>query len=193
MIILQQNPWNSLEVMRLIISVLTPVILALMGLYLNRMLKKIEHRQWRNQKLIEKRLSIYDELAPLLNDLLCYFTYVGNWKDFTPEEIVQKKRAIDKKSYIAQPLFSKIFFTEIMTFIDLCFKPFQGWGQNAKLLTDAGKRKEIYGDKWDKSWDILFISDPKEITDPEKIKESYSRIMKVFSDDIGLNESVSES
>lgn len=189
---LPKDPWNSLEVMKLLVSGLTPVILAFIGLYLNRMLKKFEHRQWRNQKLIEKRLNIYDDLAPLLNDLLCYYTYIGSWKDFTPEQIVEKKRIIDKKLYIAAPLFSKNFFSEIMTFINLCFKPFQGWGHNAKLLTATERRKEVFakqGEKeWDKKWDELFITNANEVTDPQKIKESYFRIMKVFSDDIGLNE-----
>lgn len=188
MILLAENPWNSLEVIKLLVSGLTPLILAFTGLYLNRMLKKFEHRQWRNQKLIEKRLLIYDELAPLLNDLLCYYTYIGSWKDFTPDEIVQKKRVIDKKFHIAAPLFSKIFFPEMMIFINLCFKPFQGWGLDAKLLTGTYRRKEVFGDKWDKNWDALFIGNSNEVTDPKKIKESYLRVMKIFSDDIGLNE-----
>lgn len=182
------NPWNSLEVIKLVISGLTPIIIAFIGLYLNRILKKFEHRQWRNQKLIEKRLLIYEELAPLLNDLLCYFTYIGSWKESTPDEIVQKKRIIDKKVYIAAPLFTNYFFIEIQAFIKLCYKTYQGWGQNAKLLTDNSRRKEVFGKKWDKNWDTLFIENSNEITARRKLKESYFRIMKVFSDNIGLNE-----
>jgi hypothetical protein len=185
---LTKDPWNSLEVVKLLVSGLTPLILALIGLYLNRRLKKFEHRQWRNQKLIEKRLAVYDDLAPLLNDLLCYYTYVGDWKDFMPDDIIKKKRIFDKKFYIAAPLFSQSFFSEIMTFINLCFKPYQGWGHNAKLLTATKRRKDYYGDHWDKKWDELFINDENKVTDPETIKASYLRIMKVFSDEIGLNE-----
>ena len=181
------NPGNSLEIIKLIISGLTPIMIAFIGLYLNRLLKKFEHRQWRNQKLIEKRLLIYDELAPLLNDLFCYFTYVGGWKEFTPDEIVQKKRVIDKKVYIAAPLFTDNFFIEIQAFIHLCFKTYQGWGTNAKLLTDNKRRKEVLDKNWDNDWDSLFIENANEVTAGYRIKEGYFRIMKVFSDNIGLN------
>ncbi|MBI3218417.1 MAG: hypothetical protein HYZ44_02800 [Bacteroidetes bacterium] len=182
------NPWNSLEVVKLLVAGLIPLILVVIGLFLNKMLKRFEHRQWRNQKLIEKRLSVYDDIAPLLNDLLCYYTYVGSWKDFTPHEIIQKKRVVDKKIHIAAPLFSSSLFTEVMTFINLCFKPFQGWGHDAKLLTDIQRRKEVFGDKWEKNWNALFITNNIEVTEPQKIKESYLKIMKVFSEDIGLGE-----
>jgi hypothetical protein len=179
--------WNSLEIAKLLVAGLTPVLIAIVGLYLNRRLKRFEHMQWRNQKLIEKRLAIYDDLAPLLNDLLCYFTYVGNWKEIKPNEIVQLKRTIDKKFYVAAPLFSTVFFSETMTFINLCFKPYQGWGHNAKLMTAFERRKEAFGNSWDVSWEDLFTSD-NQTTDPSKIKESYLKIMNVFSEDIGLNQ-----
>ena len=64
------KPWNSLEIVKLILTGFTPVILAFIGLFLNRQLKRFEHRQWRNQKLIEKRLVIYDDIFPLYEYLL---------------------------------------------------------------------------------------------------------------------------
>jgi hypothetical protein len=66
--------WNRLEITKVIIQALTPILLVLLGIIVNRAIKTFEHRQWRNQKLIEKRLEIYDDMAPALNDLLCYFT-----------------------------------------------------------------------------------------------------------------------
>jgi adenylate kinase family enzyme len=59
--------WNSLEVAKLVASVLTPAAVAFFGMWLNRYLKRIEHFQWANQKAVEKRLEVYSELAPLLN------------------------------------------------------------------------------------------------------------------------------
>jgi hypothetical protein len=89
--------WTSLEVVTLIAQLLTPVAVAGLGLYFTRIAKRFEHLQWRNQRLIEKRIAIYDDLAPHFNDLLCYFTFVGCWKDLTPPEVVKLKRAVDKK------------------------------------------------------------------------------------------------
>lgn len=185
------NPWNSLEILKLVVAASTPLIVILIGLLLNQKLKKFEHRQWRNQKLIEKRLTIYDEIAPLLNDLLCYFTFVGYWRDCKPDEIVKLKRTLDKKLYLAKPIFSDDFFDEAMAFIDACYKPFQGWGVDAKLLTSFQRRKESFGADWKTDWETLFITDHKEIASPEMIRGSYNRIMRILSQDIGITDSKS--
>ena len=92
--------------MKLLFQLLTPAAVAALGYYSTRVLKRFEHFQWRNQRLIEKRIAIYDSIAPDLNDLLCYFTYVGCWKELAPPDVVALKRSIDKKIYLAAPIFS---------------------------------------------------------------------------------------
>ena len=81
--------WNSLEVLKLIVSILTPAIIGILGVRFNRRLKELEHRQWTSQKVIEKRIQVYDSLVPHLNGIMCYFTYIGEWKDLTPPEVLK--------------------------------------------------------------------------------------------------------
>src|SRR5436190_72718 len=95
--------WSSLEIVKLLVSVVTPLVVAVVGIYLSRVAKRFEHLQWRNQRLIEKRIVIYDDLAPHFNDLLCYFTFVGCWKELLPSDVVALKRTVDKKIYLAAP------------------------------------------------------------------------------------------
>src|SRR5258708_2100639 len=102
--------WSWLEVAKLAASLVTPVVVATFGIYIHRVTKRFEHLQWRSQKLIEKRLTVYDDLAPLLNDLLCFFTYIGAWKEMDPPTVVGLKRKVDKKLHLAAPLFSPRFF-----------------------------------------------------------------------------------
>ncbi|HSZ32981.1 MAG TPA: hypothetical protein VK772_06705 [Puia sp.] len=181
--------WNSLEIMKLVIGAVTPMLIAFFGLYLNKKLKKLEQIQWRNQKLIEKRLTIYDDLAPLLNDLYCYFNFIGNWKEVAPSDVVNMKRIIDKKVYLAAPLFSRPFFTECMVFINLCYETKFGMGQNAKLRTrflgEKG-RQRVFAGNWDNAWNDLFSTE-SEISNSEDIRVSYYKIRDIFSDEIGLN------
>src|SRR5256885_5580381 len=101
--------WSWLEVAKLSASLLVPAALAALGIYIHRVTKQFEHLQWRSQKLVEKRLGVYDDLAPQLDDLLCYFTYVGCWRDLDPPDVVALKRVVDKKVYLAAPLFSVEF------------------------------------------------------------------------------------
>jgi hypothetical protein len=65
-----QSTWNSLEITKLVIGALTPIFLLLLGVWVNRIAKRVETAQWANQKLIEKRIAIYDELAPLINTVI---------------------------------------------------------------------------------------------------------------------------
>ncbi len=174
--------WNSLEIVKLIVQGITPILILLIGLYVNRALKRFEHFQWRNQKLIEKRLQIFDDIAPHFNDLLCYFTYIGCWKDLTPLQAIQLKRSLDKKIYLAAPLFSPNFFSACMSFMNLCYETYTGWGRDAKLRTKIERRKQAAGN-WETTWTDMFSDDP---SDPNKIREAYQEIMKCFSEDIGL-------
>ena len=178
---LDVGPWNWLEVTKLI---LVPVALAIIGVFIHRVTKRFEHAQWRSQKLIEKRIAIYDDIAPLLNDVLCYFTYVGSWRDISPPEVVALKRKIDKKIHLAAPLFTKRFFEACMHFQSLCFHTYTGWGQDARLRTQFQRRKESNPD-WKDEWDALF-SDCH--TDPETLRSAYTDVMAVMAQDIGVND-----
>lgn len=189
-----QSVWNSLEVVKLIVSAITPVVAGILVWKLNEAIKRFEHRQWRNQKLIERRLEIYDKIAPQLNDLLCYFTYVGCWKDLTPEQVVKMKRELDKEIYLAQPLFSPSFFLHCMEFVNLCYEPFVGWGKDAKLRTKFDRRKEA-NPQWKDSWEEMFSKNEKDKNGKDKIsklieiKVAYKILMTSFSEEIGFVES----
>jgi len=184
---MEVGAWSWLEVAKLLASVLTPVALAALGVYVHRVTKRFEHVQWRSQKLIEKRLSVYEDLAPLFNDLLCYFTYVGCWRDLDPLDVVALKRSIDKQIHVAAPLFSATFFEACMAFQDLCFETYNGWGQDALLRTEAFRRKEGRPQDWKAEWENCFSADAAE---PNAVRTAYARVMKAFSEDIGVHAAV---
>jgi hypothetical protein len=178
------NPWNSLEVVKVLTSSLTPLVVAGVGVYIHRLTKRFENLQWRNQKLVEKRLMIYDELAPMFNDNLCYFTFVGNWQERKPTDVIASKRVIDQRMYLAAPLFSPCFFTTCKEFQDLCFEQYTGWGNKAKLKTKFERRRDAWGADWEQAWDSLFSS---KVSDPEQVRMAYLNIMRCFSDEMGIN------
>jgi len=177
------NPlWNSLVITQLAVSALTPVIIMALGVYIHRVTKHFEHKQWQSQKLIEKRIQIYDELAPLFNNLLCYYTYVGYWKEPAPEDIVKLKRTIDKKVHLAQPLFSSDFFTICNKMQDLCYETHNGWGEDATLKTAFDRRRDAAGANWREACEHCFSKTISNIAD---IKDTYRQLMEVFAKNIG--------
>jgi|SRR6185295_5196210 hypothetical protein len=174
--------WNSLEIAKLAVSILTPLLVLGIGLGINRSLKRLELRQWTSQKVIEKRLKIYDELAPSLNDLLCYFTFVGSWKDLTPVEVIKTKRLIDRIVHVNAPLFSKDFKRKYDILIDCCYETFTGWGRDARLRTTSTRYK--LGEGWDPKWDDCFSKEVE--ADPEAVRSAYNALMKQFSVELGI-------
>jgi hypothetical protein len=184
---MELGPWNWLEVAKIGAGVLTPAVIAAFGIYIHHVTKRFEYHQWQSQKLVEKRLAVYDDLAPLLNDLLCYFTYVGGWRDLNPPDIVSLKRVIDKNIHLAAPLFTTEFFVSCMTLQDLCFKPYGAWGHDASLRTHFKRRQEARAKDWNNDWNSYFSED---VSDPEAIQAAYKRVMGAFAQDIGVNTSV---
>lgn len=147
--------WNSLEIAKIIISALTPIIVAYLAFKFNRAIKKYDKAQWTNQKIIEKRIAIYDIIVPKLNDLLCYYCYIGNWKEISPKCVIEIKRYLDKQVYIYAPLFSKDVLNKYNAFIDVCFEKFTGWGNDAKIKSLYNRRKECQ-DNWIDEWSDYF-------------------------------------
>jgi hypothetical protein len=183
--------WNSLEIVKLVTSVLTPIAIVVLGIYVHRVTKRFEDSQWRSQKLVEKRIAIYDNLAPLFNDLLCYYTYVGSWKELRPTDIISLKRKLDRQIYLAAPLFTISFFDACQNFQGLCFQTYGAWGMDARLRTMWGQRKE-FQPEWHDDWEQYYC-DSNEVTDPSQIQAAYTKVMNEFAANIGVSSDGAEA
>ena len=182
----QADPtWNSLEIVKLLVGVLTPLSVAVFGWWISRRLKVFEHLQWANQRVVEKRLRVYEELVPLLNDLLCYFTYVGSWKSREPAEIIASKRRLDRIAYVNAPLLPQDFLKQYNAFISLCFHTYSGWGQDAKLRTKSQRRKEALADAWQDSWADCFACD-EDCTEPAELQNAYHDLVAYLARELGV-------
>ncbi|HEX4705710.1 MAG TPA: hypothetical protein VH352_26565, partial [Pseudonocardiaceae bacterium] len=68
-----------LDFAKTLAAVAVPVVVAVVGHRLSLRLKLWEASQWRNQELIKARLLYYGQLAPMINDVMCYLTFIGRW------------------------------------------------------------------------------------------------------------------
>lgn len=170
-------------------AVVTPLAVVAIGFLLNRHLKRIEARQWRSQELITARLKYYREIAEPLNDLVCYFTFIGTWKDWTPPDVVEMKRSLDRTFHTLSPFFSVEVVHAYGTFMDLCFETFGMWGADAKLKTSYRRRKTVGSVPWQPTWETMFTYAPDDSVQPEDlelIKSSYNEVLAHLVGDIEL-------
>ncbi len=179
----------ALDVVRTLATVAVPVVVAVLGYRLNKRLKLYEANQWRNQELIKARLTYYQSLAPKLNDLLCYFTFIGGWKELTPPDVVRLKRELDREFYSALPLFSTGTDEAYRRLLNACFETFGPWGEDAKLKTGWVQRREAMGQAWQPAWERMFTHMEYRMMakqDLDVFGQAYDGVLKALARDIEL-------
>lgn len=178
----------ALDVARTLAAIAVPVVVAILGYRLNRRLKQWEASQWRNQELIKARLAYYQAIAPDLNDLMCYFTFIGAWKTFTPPEVVEIKRRVDRNFFCALPLFSVESDEAYVAFTAACFATFGRWGDDAKLRTGFVRRRDA-SKAWDPSWEPMFTHAEDTGVSGEELAQfrlRYDAVLRAMTKDIEL-------
>ena len=171
-------------------SVITPLLILGIGAVLGNRVRRLGEQEWRNQELIKARLERYDDIAKPLNEVLCYFTLIGRWKELPPPEVVELKRNLDTSFFVAAPMFSPEAKGCYDPFIGLCFGHFGPWGRDAKLRTKAEKRREAFGDDWNDEWNKMFeISDDTRIDSSQllRVRDAYNNRIISLMADIGVS------
>ncbi|SDF07079.1 hypothetical protein SAMN05660662_0975 [Blastococcus aurantiacus] len=177
--------------MELVAALLLPVVLVVLGHRLSRRLKELDDSQWRNQELVKARLDYYKVLAPPLNDLVCFFTFIGGWKELTPPRVIEIKRQLDRDFHVALPLFSTEANEAYRRFMKQCFLSFGNWGEDAKLRTSSQRRRQALGTSWNHEWDPQFdesFSQGHTVADLSAIRDAYDRVLASMVRDIKLLE-----
>jgi hypothetical protein len=198
----RRSHWNSLEVARFMVSLLTPALLLLVGYTINDSQRKsqqnfeatqrenqrnFEERQRLGGRLIEKRIDIYDLVGPKLNDMLCYVNRLGHWKELKPPDLIANKRLMDRTMYTYRPMFSEKLFSSYIKFIDSAYQ-FHGKDKvtgNAKLRTSIDYRPEgaeKTGYAWKSEWTNHFTGEDNS----GEVTSSYKELMDAFAAELGM-------
>jgi hypothetical protein len=181
--------WDSLKIPILIVAVLGPVIIVILAIRFSRFKKRLIGQYQSNQKLIEKRIEVYERIGPKLNDLLGFFCYTGDWKDFTPMDIMRLKRELDKEITINTPLFSDDLHERYDAFVRLCFVAHAGWEHQEKIKSQYAMRKE-HMPEWNEEWVPFF--DTNNVVEGIKMKERYDELMEYFKKEVNIGAVSSE-
>src|SRR5574340_1110288 len=143
------DSWNSVQIVTLIVSALTPITVLVLGVLFNNASRRIEQVQWANQTVVTRRLDVFDKLAPGLNQLLCFATFVGGWKEIDPLKAITIKRDLDQTFYANKVLFSDELFAAYHRFMTALFAMFATPGADAKVKAPI---KSKWGDRRDLTW-----------------------------------------
>jgi hypothetical protein len=159
------------DVVQAIGALLVPVVVAALAYVLTK-------NQSRSQELVRARLEYYKLLAPDLNRLMCYITFIGGWRDDSPDAIIALKRRLDANFYCAAPLFSSGVLEAYNDLMKLSFSTFGPWGTDAHIRSNAFRRRQSWrgegGSAWRREWDSYFTLQDSEVISGESLM-SYRR------------------
>jgi hypothetical protein len=191
--------WNSFEVVELVVSVMTPVAVALLGVLVTRATRRAEETvaaaaraaedaQWANRRAVERLIELHKEMAPLLNDLICFFRQIGHFREIDPPEALVRKRRLDRIFYANEHLFGPEFRTRYPSFMHLCFAMWKSAGADAKIRTSADRLRGERGESvpWNGEWDKLFDNAAGSGNLRREQTAAYEAVMSAFADELGL-------
>jgi len=180
---------NWLELAKLAASLVTPLVVVLLGFQVNKRLKSIDEAQWQGRKLIEKRIALYDQIAPDLNKMYCFCRWVGYWKEISPRDMITAKRDLDKLVNIYRALLTEDFYRAYNDFIHVIYRPYAGRNHDARIRSEIsnqmGDRRSALTQGWDPAYDALF--DTTEVADFVVLERAYARVMQSLQRSIGLD------
>lgn len=143
------SPWNSLQIATLAMQALTPLAVAGVGYLVARAGRRLEQVQWANQTVVTRRLEIFGQIAPALNQLLCFATFVGRWKEIEPMQAISLKRELDETMYANRLLFSDSLFDAYRAFMAVLFDMYASVDADAPLRVPIANS---LGDRRNRPW-----------------------------------------
>lgn len=143
------SQWSGLAIAELAVAALTPLAVIGLGVLVARASRRVEDVRWANQTVLTRRMEIFTEVAPKLNKLLCFATFVGRWKEITPAQTIAAKRDLDEVMYANRPLFSPELFDAYHRFMDTYFAMYAT--EDGDALIRVGIRS-VWGDRRNMPW-----------------------------------------
>lgn len=184
------SSWNSLQVATLAVSALTPLTVAGLGYLIARASRRLERVQWANQTVVTRRLEIFGQVAPGLNQLLCFATFVGRWKEIRPGEAIGLKRTLDETMYANRVLFSDNLFAAYHRFMTTMFAMYAASDADARLRAAISihlPTASWIGDRrhlpwWEDSMTSLFSTE--NVVSAEQVNAAYEHLSECFRADL---------
>ena len=159
--------WTSVQIVTTVVDALTPLTVAGLGFFVARTGRRIGQVQWANQTVVARRLDIFTDVAPLINQLLCFATFVGAWKEITPRKAIAVKRKLDETMFANRLLFSDQFFGSYQLFMATLFAMYATTDADAHIRAPIDS---VWGDRrnmpwWEDGMESLFSTESTVSTD----------------------------
>jgi hypothetical protein len=129
-------------------------------------------------------LEIFAEVAPALNRLLCFGTFVGSWKETAPAQATVLKRKLDETMYANRVIFTDSLFLAYQNFMATIFEMYASVDGDAPfrvpISSELGDRRNMPW--WHNTMTALFSA--KSPVDRQHVQAAYSELEERFRADL---------
>lgn len=179
------SPWTSLEIVKVAISAVTPLAVLGLGVMLASRTRKVDDVRWANQLIVQRRVELFGAVAPRLNALLCFATFVGRWKELTPAAVLAVKRDLDETVHTNRLLFSPAVFATYNAFMTTCFQIYANVDKDALLRLPVASK---WGDRRNLQWwtdelHKMFVPEAEAVA-TEAVQQSYGALQAALRADL---------
>lgn len=169
--------WSSLEVAKLLVQALIPLSLFTLGIVFDRRSKEIQQLMWVIQKNIEWRQALFTATIEDLNKIYCAFNYVGDWRDFSPPEIISAKRRLERQLRGYAPLLNSATIQAFDQLMDVSFETQRGRGEKIRLRCNVAMYQGL--PSWKEEFELMFVPEA-ERTRRIRFQEEYENFISAF-------------
>jgi hypothetical protein len=163
----------------------TPLLTAVLAAGGAWLAVSLDRRKAINEELIKKRLAVYDEMAPRLNDILCFFFCIGRFQSLPPAEIIKHKRALDLSINLYAPLFSPALRTAYDAMLKYCFVIYAGGtGKPALIAANIETLRKEWDGAWQPAWTPGIVP-VEQAVDPDEVRRRYDALMAQLAREVG--------
>jgi hypothetical protein len=178
------------EALAAIGALATPLVVLLLGYMFSK-------KQSRSEGLLNARFEYYERLAPQLNTLMCYMTFIGDWGKHSPDDVIQLKRSLDRQFYCALPLFSSPVGEAYRSFMNSCFRTFNDWGKEPLIISSAYRRREAWNAPagWAGHWDAMFQKADRDVITADElmsVREKHDAVIAAIVRDLDMTRARSQ-
>lgn len=170
----------------LAVKALTPLAVMLLGLIAARYADRLERNRALHSVAVNWRIEVFRSLAPQLNLLLCFFTYVGDWRLVSLDQATTAKRDCDRAIYMNAFLFLPDTIEAWRAFVAAAFDENRGPGSDFAFRASVERhRRENVG--WQDDWAKRFVPHDQRIT-REMFVAAHDRVLGLVVRDLGIGQ-----
>jgi len=174
---------HRLEVWKLLIAILTPLVLAYLTYVINNAIQERGAILKREEQILSEKQKIYAELGKRLNVFYIYVSDLGDFRSYQPPRVVEMKREADRQFFMYRPYWSSETESRYNEFMKSAFQTYNGAGLPAKVRGRRDQKLAAYEvDKlvWQPEWDSYFTEE----VDSEITVKYYALVSSILADTV---------